>query len=105
MMKSMDGSVLLCRGLYHITILAASQSRSTGKWQGTLQELRRCWTNRSQSENMSLDSLLVKILESIVDETSPEGFESFVLTCRDVHAICKPFLQQHKELRALWDNF
>jgi hypothetical protein len=54
---------------------------------------------------MSLGSLPVEILEQIVDETLPEGFESFALTCRDFHAICKPFIQQHKELRTQWDDF
>lgn len=54
---------------------------------------------------MALTRLPVELLENIIMHTLPEGFESAALTCKKIHAICAPFIQNHSTLRSRFHNF
>ncbi|KAI4150264.1 MAG: hypothetical protein L6R39_002316 [Caloplaca ligustica] len=54
---------------------------------------------------MALTHLPTELLENIVTRTLPEGFESLALTCKRIHAICRPFIQNHNTLRSRFHNF
>ncbi|KAL8652428.1 MAG: hypothetical protein Q9226_004275 [Calogaya cf. arnoldii] len=42
---------------------------------------------------MALTHLPTELLEAIVEYTVPEGLESTALTCKQFHAICRPFIK------------
>lgn len=46
-------------------------------------------------------SLPTELIEMIIIQAIPEGFESMALTCQKVHAICVPFIDEHKALHKL----
>lgn len=54
---------------------------------------------------MALTRLPTELLENIVAHTLPEGFESIALTCKQIHAICTPFIQSHNTLRTRFHKF
>lgn len=54
-------------------------------------------------------SLPTELIEMIIMQTIPEGFESMATTCQTVYAICVPFIEEHnalhKPLRAQFRHF
>lgn len=54
---------------------------------------------------MALTFLPTELLSKIILYTLPEGFESVALTCKQIHAICKPFIQSHNTLRMRFRDF
>lgn len=53
---------------------------------------------------MALIDLPDELLAIIVDDTTPEGFESMCLTCRRLHIFCKPLSTKHNVLRSQFRN-
>ncbi|KAI0837779.1 F-box domain protein [Hypoxylon sp. FL0890] len=53
----------------------------------------------------TLTGLPLELLEEIVQQTMPEGFESLALTCRAIHEICTPFIERHNRLRSKFCRF
>lgn len=54
---------------------------------------------------MALPRLPAELLENIVTHALPEGFEGLALTCRRMHAVCTPFIQDHNTLRLRFHSF
>jgi hypothetical protein len=54
---------------------------------------------------MGLQLLPTELLARIVQETLPEGFESFALTCKSVYNASKFFLSKHNTLKRQYRNF
>ena len=54
---------------------------------------------------MKLLELPTEVLRLIVEETLPEGFESFTLTCRKIYTLCEDRLAKHNQLRRMYRNF
>ena len=54
---------------------------------------------------MSLTSLPPELLELIIIQTLPEGFESFALSCKSIFNLCSPFITQHNLLRKDFTKF
>ncbi|RDW77659.1 hypothetical protein BP6252_05712 [Coleophoma cylindrospora] len=54
---------------------------------------------------MALTHLPPEILARIVEETMPEGIESFAVTCQAVYNSCQKFLAKHRRLRRLYHAF
>lgn len=51
---------------------------------------------------MQLLDLPPEILDQIIDWCMPHGFESFVLSCKSVHARSKPLIPLHNDLKKKW---
>ncbi|OTA64294.1 F-box domain protein [Hypoxylon sp. EC38] len=49
--------------------------------------------------------LPVELLEEIIIQTMPEGFESLALTCRTIHKICTPYIERHNRLCSEFRRF
>ena len=54
---------------------------------------------------MALTHLPTELLDKILEQTLPEGFESVALTCRDIYQLCKPFIKHHNTLRSQFRKF
>lgn len=54
---------------------------------------------------MSLNALPTELLEIIIQDTIPEGFEGVALTCKRLHSICLPFIPRHNELSVQFSKF
>ena len=54
---------------------------------------------------MKLLELPTEVLRLIIQETIPEGFESFTLTCRRVYTMCECKIPKHNQLRRVYRNF
>ena len=54
---------------------------------------------------MALISLPTEIIEMIIMQAMPEGFESMALCCKRVHAICVPFIEEHNALHSRFHHF
>ncbi|RDW61500.1 hypothetical protein BP5796_11392 [Coleophoma crateriformis] len=54
---------------------------------------------------MALTRLPPEILARVVEETMPDGFESFAVTCQAVYNSCQNFLTKHSRLRRLYHEF
>lgn len=52
-----------------------------------------------------LTDLPPELLLRIVSAVIPEGLESLALSCKDIHQLCKPFLEHHNLLRAQFHRF
>lgn len=52
-----------------------------------------------------LTDLPTEVLEEIVQNATPEGFESLALTCRVLHQSCIPFIERHNHLRLQFQDF
>jgi hypothetical protein len=54
---------------------------------------------------MAFTHLPNEILEEIIIDSLPEGFESLALTCKEIFALCCPFIGHHNKLRAHFREF
>ncbi|KAL9115728.1 MAG: hypothetical protein Q9227_000096 [Pyrenula ochraceoflavens] len=54
---------------------------------------------------LALDSLPTEILDMIIPDTLPEGFESLALTCKTVYGLCLPFIEHHKHFKSEFETF
>jgi len=54
---------------------------------------------------MALTHLPIELLEKVIAHILPEGFESVALTCKQIHATCTSFIQNHNTLRARFHDF
>jgi len=54
---------------------------------------------------MVLTYLPTELLEKVIAHTLPEGFESVALSCKQIHATCTPFIQNHNTLHARFHDF
>lgn len=54
---------------------------------------------------MALTSLPNELLDEIITNVLPEGFESVALTCRKIYALCTPFIERHNKLSSQFQNF
>lgn len=54
---------------------------------------------------MALTRLPNELLEIIIIHVLPEGFKSMALTCRNIYALCVPFVQRHNTLRTQFHTF
>ncbi len=54
---------------------------------------------------MALTRLPTELLDKILEQTLPEGFESVALTCREIYQLCKPFIKHHNTLRSQFRKF
>ena len=54
---------------------------------------------------MPLLALSNELLTLIIKETLPEGFENFMLTCKDVYAVGEAFIPKHNELKKKYGQF
>lgn len=54
---------------------------------------------------MALTLLPYELLEMIIMQVLPEGFESMAVTCKGIHALCIPFIEQHNTLRSQFHHF
>ena len=50
-------------------------------------------------------SLPTELIEMIIIQAIPEGFESMAMTCQKVHAICVPFIEEHTLQKPLHSQF
>ncbi|KAI1296410.1 F-box domain protein [Xylaria venustula] len=46
-----------------------------------------------------------ELLDEIIQHSLPEGFESLALTCKELYALCTPFIKQHNHLRRSFRAF
>lgn len=53
----------------------------------------------------TLVALPNEVLTLIINEAIPEGFDSLILVCRRLTALCRPFLKHHKLLRRHFRKF
>ena len=54
---------------------------------------------------MALTSLPTELLNGIIEQTLPEGFENLAVTCKKLHTLCAPFIEHHNKLRSHFYNF
>ncbi|KAI0975909.1 F-box domain protein [Xylaria arbuscula] len=50
-------------------------------------------------------SLPNELLDEIIEHSVPEGFESLALTCKELYALCTPFIEHHNYLRRSFRAF
>ncbi|KAI2469034.1 F-box domain protein [Annulohypoxylon bovei var. microspora] len=53
----------------------------------------------------TLTDLPTELLDEIISQVLPEGFESLALTCRGIYELCTPFIERHNQLRLEFQNF
>lgn len=54
---------------------------------------------------MAFTLLPNEIFDRIIADVIPEGFESLILTCKQFHALCTPFVSRYNTLRAQFRHF
>ncbi|KAL9635811.1 MAG: hypothetical protein Q9164_003224, partial [Protoblastenia rupestris] len=53
---------------------------------------------------MALTHLPTKILDTVITNVLPEGFQSLTLTCRKIYALCTPFIERYNRLRSQFQD-
>jgi hypothetical protein len=54
---------------------------------------------------LTLLDLPVEMVDTIIRYTLPEGFESLALTCKNLHALCEPYMRRHNQLTVEFNTF
>ena len=54
---------------------------------------------------MALTGLPTELLENIITQVLPEGFENVAVTCRKIYALCTPFIERYNILRSRFHHF
>ena len=66
--------------------------------------MEACLSHHSTS-TMSLLQLPNELIQEIIKQILPDGFESLALTCKELHSICKPFIPYHNSLCKEFGHF